>query len=174
MPVLPGSSASNGMMNAYQMGGVYPPFPQYAPYATMPAYPPLPVSNTGFVPLVGNGAGANSTGVLAQYVNPALMQPVSDVGLSLDPPLATNSTSLPPPDAVKTEAKPVELKQSGDDSDVELKVEEEDEPNEPEVDEKQMAYSTMEGVKILSQPPILKAELHEHQVHILIPVKVWL
>jgi len=47
-------------------------------------------------------------------------------------------------------------------------VEEEDEDEEdvlePEIDEKQMAYSTMEGVKLLTQPTILKAELHEHQV----------
>lgn len=42
--------------------------------------------------------------------------------------------------------------------------EEEEEAVEPEIDEKQLVYSTMEGVKLLSQPQILKAELHEHQV----------
>ncbi len=167
MQGMPGSSASNGVMNAYQAGGVHPPFPQYTPYASMPAYPLLPVNNTGFLPLANNSAGVDSTGVLAQYVNAAPVQPASDVGLSLDPPGTASSTSLPLMGAVKAEPKPANLKPSGDDSDVEETAEEEeDEPNEPEVDEKQMAYSTMEGVKILSQPPILKAELHEHQVNI--------
>lgn len=36
----------------------------------------------------------------------------------------------------------------------------------PEIDEKQLVYSTMEGVKLLPQPNILKAELHEHQVRL--------
>jgi hypothetical protein len=41
-------------------------------------------------------------------------------------------------------------------------AEEEDEAQ--PLDEKQLVYSTMQGVRMLPQPSILKAELHEHQV----------
>jgi hypothetical protein len=53
--------------------------------------------------------------------------------------------------------------------------EEEEEENQPILDERQMAYCTMDNVKILSQPDILKAELHEHQVRTATPARplVW-
>jgi hypothetical protein len=41
-------------------------------------------------------------------------------------------------------------------------VEEEDAQD--EYDEKQLVYSTMQGVRLLPQPAILKADLHDHQV----------
>lgn len=170
------SSASNGVANAY---GASATNPLYAQYTHIPNQP-LHVGDTSAIPSVTFGVAVPSTCVQtqAQYASEVPIQLTSDVGLSLEslsavftnPAVPTSETSLPPTE-VKNEATPVEVKeqksQNDEDSEEDEKVEaqeEEDEPNEPEVDEKQMAYSTMEGVKILSQPPILKAELHEHQV----------
>lgn len=164
MPGMPGST-STGLPSVYGANGAY------APYPSMPVYPPLTANTTtGFLPPVSVGAGFAPSNAFGQY-GVAPVQPSGDVGLSLDTlpvassnPFLSSGTALPQAEVI-SEAKPVETKPTAEDSEGEEKVEEEEEePNEPEVDEKQMAYSTMEGVKILSQPPILKAELHEHQV----------
>lgn len=86
---------------------------------------------------------------------------------------ASFSSSIPPAyvapsidQAVKAESVPQEVTTEAV-ANKEVDVEEEEEEDAalgPDIDEKQMAYCTMEGVKLLSQPPILKAELHEHQV----------
>lgn len=126
-------------------GGAPQPFPFAA--GTAPAWPQHPLAPIS-LSAASNGAATylpypplDPLAMLPPAVQPIAAPVVAPVKEETVPASTYSSSSAPEPTPTVVEEEDV-----------------------PEIDEKQLVYSTMEGVKLLSQPSILKAELHEHQV----------
>lgn len=157
---------------AYVPGYGYPPLGYSVPGAPPAYYPNLPMqSANGDVGLpIDAQLGQQNHGVSAAGYPPmpAYHTAVPQVHhtLPMVDTVSSGSSSVPVlvPVLVAqvTDAVTASVQQADSE---EVPAEDEDEEvAEPEIDEKQLVYSTMEGVKLLPQPHILKAELHEHQV----------
>jgi hypothetical protein len=169
------SSASGAGYNGTELGGPGHPYPQSIFSASS-----ADVSAGGAMPALYAAAPE----LAAEY--PTMVYPQGMSGRpessSFIPGSVSATTALAPTVVVKAQeaAEANATRESGEVEDAagDGKVEEEEEEeeeNQPILDERQMAYCTMDNVKILSQPDILKAELHEHQVRTTTPTRplVW-
>ena len=134
-------------------------------------------------PYSGSSSSHQQQQSVAAYYSTNSFSAPGDVGLNLEPQLAApiapvNMLPLVPqypagPFPVPVVVPPVDVAvvsqvkaEAETEPPAEMEEDEDADVHAPEIDEKQMAYSTMEGVKLLAQPAILKAELHEHQVRV--------
>lgn len=154
----------------------------FLPQGVPIAHPGMPVVNAPGFALNGVSSsvlyGASSGNDVGLSLEPASMSSnAPPFGASSNVPVALDSFPgyVPPVVAAPLSAAAASATASKSEAEPEVEAahpaevedeEEEEDVLEPEIDEKQMAYSTMEGVKLLTQPTILKAELHEHQVRI--------
>ena len=142
----PQVSAAPGGMNPqmYAMPQFLPPHPSsmYATQPTSAVYPPPPMHG--------------STQLQGAYPPRPPQQMVPPMSMPAPVPVPTTAPAVK---AEESEGSSTTKDQGSAATEVEEDV--------PEVDDRQLAYSTMEGVRMVPQPDILKAELHEHQVRIL-------
>lgn len=147
----PQASAAPGGMNPqmYAMPQYPPPHPSsmYATQPTSAVYPPHPMQS---LPQSG------STQLQGAYPPRPPQQMVPPMSKPAPVPVPTTAPTVK---AEESEGPSTTKAQGSAAAEVEEDV--------PEVDDRQLAYSTMEGVRMVPQPDILKAELHEHQVRIL-------